>query len=217
MDYDEFSEFALRYVTSVHLRRSLPAGACAYLVGYLATYATVGVQTETLLQRISIHLQYGGGYEPLSELLAPTPETWKAVGWFFHAAHHSKLVVPGVQSSDTLHIALVTRVGGLYQVLYLVPPLVLVATGYVVAHYGETVASRGEDYAGASIVFGYFPFSVAGGLLYTSGHPAVGPDLLSTFFITGIGYPILFGWLGGRAARIWGEMTQPVEPSNPDM
>jgi len=167
MDYDEFTEFALRYVTSVHLRRSIPAGVCAYLVGYLTTYAIVAFQTETLLQEITIHLQYGGGSEPLGELLTPTPETWKAVGWFFHAAHHSKLVVPGIASSDTLHLALVTRVGGLYQVLYFVPPVVLVAAGYIVARYGETGTVRGEDYAGASIVLGYFPSAVAGGLLYT--------------------------------------------------
>lgn len=216
MGFNEFTEFSLRHVTNVHLRRSIPAGACAYLVGYFATYVTEVFQPETLLQRVIIHIPYGGGYVPLLELVNPKPPTWKAVGWFFHAAHHSKLVIPGLLSRDTLNIALVTRLGGPYQALYLIPPLVLVGTGYIVACYGETYGFRGEDYAGASIVFGYLPCAVAGGLLYTVGHPVVGPELLSTFFIAGGVYPILFGWLGGRTARMWGQITQRVQPSDPD-
>lgn len=126
------------------------------------------------------------------------------------------MVVPGLMSADTLTIDLVARFGGPYQALYLVPPVVLVVTGYVVARYGETVGVRGEDYAGASIVLGYLPCAVAGGLLYTVGHPAVGPQLLSTFFVAGGVYPVFFGWFGGRTARIWTQMMQPVEISNSD-
>lgn len=214
MNFDELTEFSLRYVTNVHLRRSIPAGVLAYAVGYLATYVAVASRVESLLRGITVELRYGGGYEPLVALIEPTPEPWKAVGWFFHAAHHSELVVPRLATRNVLNIDLVARVGGPYRALYVVPPVALVVAGYVVARYGTTTGPRGEDYAGASVVFGYLPCAVAGGLLYTVGRPSVGPDLFSTFFVVGGVYPLVFGWLGGRAARMWVGVSQPVGPSD---
>jgi len=172
--------------TEVPLRRSIPAGAFAYVVGYLATYLAVGPRAETLFRETTVELQYGGGAQPLYELVAPAPETWKAVGWFFHASQWSKLVNPQV-SGGTVRVDLLASAGGQYQALYLVAPVVLIVAGYLAARTGPTFGIRGEDYAGASVVFGYLPCAVPGGLLFTVGQPAVGPDLLATVFVAGVG------------------------------
>jgi hypothetical protein len=193
--------------TDVPLRRSIPAGALAYVVGYLATYLAIGSQTDSLLRETTVTLPYGGGTRPLLETVSPAPETWKAVGWFFHSAQRSKLVNPQA-SGVTAQLDLVTSAGGQYQALYLVAPVALLVAGYLAARTGPTFGVRGEDYAGASIVLGYLPCAVAGGLLFTVGQPAVGPNLFSTVFIAGGGYPVLFGWLGGWVARIRGDAAE---------
>lgn len=199
--------------TDVPLRRSIPAGVLAYLVGYLVTFLVVASRAEELLRSITVELQYGGGVEPFFELVEPTPETWKVVGWFFHAAQWSKVVNPQLRTGRTVKLDLVARVGGEYQLLYLVAPVLLFVAGYLVARTGTTYGVRGDEYAGASIVLGYLPCAVAGGLVFTVSHPAVGPDLLSTFFIVGAAYPVVFGWLGGRVARARERTSQSPEPT----
>ena len=197
--------------TDVPLRRSIPAGVLAYAVGYLVTYLAVASRAGTLLREITVELQYGGGVESFSELVAPTPEPWKVAGWFFHAAQWSKVVDPQLPTGGGVRLDLVARVGGEYRVLYLVAPVALVVAGYAAARTGKTFGVRGEDYAGAAIAVGYLPCAVAGGLLYTVGRPVVGPDLFTTFVVVGIAYPVFFGWLGGRAARVRERATQSSE------
>lgn len=197
--------------TDVPLRRSIPAGVLAYVVGYLATYLAVGPRVESLLREITVSLQYGGGTQSLYELVSPAPETWKAVGWFFHSSQWSKLVNPQLSSGETIRVDLVASAGGQYQALYLLAPALLLVAGYLAARTGTTFGVRGEDYAGASVVFGWLPCAVAGGLLFTVGQPAVGPDLFSTVFIAGVGYPVVFGWLGGWIARMRGGAAEASE------
>lgn len=203
--------------TDLPLRRSIPAGVLAYAIGYLSTYLAVGSRAETLLRETTVSLPYGGGVESLFELVAPAPETWKVVGWYFHASQWSKLVNPQLTSGETVRVDLVARAGGQYQALYLVAPVLLFVAGYLVARSGRTFGVYGDDYAGASIVLGYLPCVVAGGLLYTVGKPAVGPDLFSTFFVVGVVYPAAFGWLGGRVARMRSDATRASGPADPEV
>ena len=200
--------------TDVPLRRSIPAGVLAYAAGYLATYLAVASRSEALLREVTVELQYGGGgVESLLELVSPTPESWKVAGWFFHAAQWSKVVSPQLPTGGAVRLDLVARIGGEYLALYLVAPVALALAGYAVARTGRTPGIRGEDYAGAAVAFGYFPCAVAGGLLYTVGRPAVAPDLFTTFAVVGIAYPVLFGWLGGRAARARARPSRSAEPT----
>jgi len=188
--------------TDVPLRRAVPAGVVAYLVGYSVTYLAVASRAEALLREVDIEIPYGGGVQSFYALVEPAPETWKAVGWFFHSAQFSSVVNPQLSTGQTITVGLVSRVGGELLALYLVAPVVLIAVGYAVAQTGRTYGVRGEDYAGAAIVFGYLPLAAVGGLLYTVGRPAVGPSLLTSIFLVGVAYPVVFGWVGGRVARL---------------
>jgi hypothetical protein len=199
--------------TDVPLERAIPAGVVAYLVGYFSAYLAVAPRADALLRGVTVDIGYGGGVEPLFELLEPAPETWKVVGWFFHAAQHSKLVNPQLQTGRAVKVDLVAASGGAYQALYLVAPVALFVAGYVVARTATTYGVRGEDYAGAAVALGYLPCAAAGGLLYTVGHPAVGPDLLSTVFLVGVAYPVAFGWLGGFVARMRTRSTRSPDPT----
>lgn len=197
--------------TDVPLGRAIPAGVLAYAAGYLVTFFAVASRAEALLREVTVELGYGGGVRTFFELVSPAPESWKVVGWFFHAAQWSKVVNPQLASGRTLRLDLVAQVGGEYRALYLVAPAALLAAGYLVASTGTTYGVRGEEYAGAAIALGYLPCAVAGGLLYTVGRPTVGPDLLSSMFLVGAAYPVVFGWLGGRVARAREQPTRPPE------
>ncbi|PSQ49013.1 hypothetical protein BRD15_04365 [Halobacteriales archaeon SW_6_65_15] len=59
----------------------------------------------------------------------------------------------------------------------------------------------------------------AGALAYVVGYLAtylaVGPDLFSTVFVAGVGYPFVFGWLGGWIARMRGNAAETTESPEP--
>lgn len=184
----------------VPLRRSVPAGVVAYLAGYVAAFALVGSRTATLLGSVHVDGPYGET-EPLPALVDPVIPTWKFVGWVVHSAHGAKLVAPFPDYGATLTLNVVARVGGEYRLLYLVPPAVLAVAGYLVARTSRTYGARGEQFAGASVALGYLPCCVAGALLFSVGRPTIAPALSTSILYAGIGYPVVFGWLGGLAAR----------------
>lgn len=197
----------------VPLRRSVPAGVVAYLVGYAATFALVGSRTATLLESIRIDVRYGGP-ESLTALAETAIPAWKAVGWFLYGSHNVAVIGAFPERVGSVSLNVLARAGGEYRLLYLLPPVVLTVAGYLVARTTRTYGARGEQVAGASVALGYVACCVAGGLLFSLRIPPVGPDLIATIFFAGLGYPVVFGWLGGLAAR-WQAQREP-EPSGLD-
>lgn len=184
----------------ISLRRTIPAGVLAYLAQYAVAFALLGSRTGTALQSIQIEAAYGDP-EAFTTFLDGTIPAWKAVGWFLHSAHNAKLIAPLPDLGQTLTLNLVARTGGQYQLLYLLPPIVLLVAGFVVARTATTYGARGEQYTGASVALGYLPCCVAGGLLFSVGTPTISPSLVTSILYAGVGYPVVFGYLGGLAAR----------------
>jgi len=167
------------------------AGGAAYVVGLLLTFLLLTVDGEVDL----------GASEQVGTL--------DEVGWFFYSAHfaniETSLTVAGESrtSSDNLVSEASTQLPEV--VFYLVPILVLIALGYVVAStlgaWNPSVADCAAS--GAAVVVGYLPLSLVGVFLFTAstsnagGEASVGPDLLTSVLLVGLLFPLLFGAAGG--------------------
>lgn len=166
------------------------AGASGYVLSYLLVYVVAASSVRDSF--IGQVLDAGG------------EGTWKAVGWVFYNAHFVDTV--GSFSAFGLDVTRsVNLVGEEFSaVLFLVPPLVLVAAGIAVARAAGRLAS-GQDaaLAGATVVAGYLPLAVAGALLFVAGGEAgdVGPSLVPAVGLAGAVYPLVFGAVGGLVAR----------------
>lgn len=182
----------------VPLRRTVPAGVAAYVAGYLLTWVAAGGRLDRALST-TIDLPVTDP-QPLASAFSSQPPTWKVVGWVFHGAHHADLLVVPENRAGVHPVDIVARLGDGYAALYAIPPLVLLASAYLVVAYSETPGPTGERWAGVSITLGYALACFAGGLLFTFGRPPTGPDLLTTVFLGGFIYPVVFGGLGGSLA-----------------
>lgn len=184
----------------IPLRRTIPAGVLAFLAQYVAASGLLSPHIEGVLRAATVEIG-GGESAALPALVEPAIPTWKAVGWVVHAAHNAKLLVPLPERGATAAVNLVAQAGGWYRLLYLLPPVVLFGTAYLVARTSRTSGAQGEQFAGASIALGYLPCCIVGGFLFSVTTPPVAPDLLQSILYAGLGYPVVFGWFGGLAAR----------------
>lgn len=155
------------------------AGTVTYLLGYLIVFTTASSAVERIAR----------GYGPLEGAGAPFAPAWKAAGWAFYDAHLVGTRLPGVSG----HVDLVSLAG--VQFLYLVPPLLLVLAGGVVAMLVGVDGPRSGVRAGLTIAVGYLLFAVIGALLVS--FVGIQPDLLRASVIAGVVYPIAFGAIGG--------------------
>ncbi|GAA5058401.1 hypothetical protein ACFFQF_07045 [Haladaptatus pallidirubidus] len=190
--------------TNVPLRRAIPASVSAFLVQYAVVFALFGSRVSSLLRSKTIEPGFGIGSKSLWPLIEPSPAPWKTVGWMLHSAHGTDLIVRLPTYGMSSEIDLVALAGGWVRVLYLLPAVVLFATGYLVAQTSRTYGAHGEDYAGASIVLGYALCYFVSGLVFAVNGDGVGaePNMFTGLFLGGLFYPVVFGWLGGRVARL---------------
>lgn len=191
--------------TNLPLRRSIPAGIGAYVIGYLiavgANVGRVGAVTG---------IEMTGRYRDptsLGQLLVTTPSEWVVGGWLFYDAHLIPTSLPtadvgaGMMRLTNRHLLL--DLGGPVLALYLLPPLVLIATGYLVARVGETHGAQGQTFAGASVALGYGLAVILGAFLLTAkagqARVTASPAGLPSVFL-GVGYPLVLGAIGGTIA-----------------
>lgn len=206
--------------------RGAAVGVAAYLLGYLVTYAWLGGRVSSIATDVTATVSYRTAEtsftnEPLlSSLLerfgGVSSTTW--AGWLFYNAHGVpfSVRVPGRGTSGSVPNLLLAADDGLLPLLFVVPPLLLVAAGAVLARDASAVpagslpAGAGR---GATVVAGYLPLSVAGALVFTvpgfnpMNYGNLAPHLLGSVLVMGGLYPLVFGGLGGwvvtrvRAAR----------------
>jgi hypothetical protein len=165
------------------------AGALAWLLGYLLTYVAASGRIREFQE------SFLGQVADLFGLEIPA---WKIVGWVFYNAHFVDTAAGDGAGSA------IGGDGGFTALLYVVPPLVLLAAGLAVGR-----ASGGDDAAtgavsGASVLVGYLPLSVLGVLPFraTVAGTAVAPSLLPAVLLAGVLYPAVFGALGAGVAAL---------------
>lgn len=178
--------------------RSLPVvngalgGAGAYLLGYVITYLWKAQEYRDAFARIQPLVEVFGG---------ETPAPWKIIGWLYYSAHfvESRVAVGPV----TAYVDLVAQGEGSLEVLYVVPPLLLLVAGFLVARRTgdrETLVDGAQ--AGALVVGGYLVLVLIGVFAFqVSGS---GPDLVPSLLLAGLVYPLVFGAIGGALASSTG-------------
>lgn len=197
-------------VTHLPLRRSIPLGVAAYVGGYLLAVGTAMGRVDAVLA-VTIAGEdprtYSAAHvaaQPLGELLGSTPSPWVVGAWLFYDAQFVPTSVPepgptGAGGLTNRH--LIPAVDGGLFALYPVPPLLLVAAGYLVVHTGRTRGARGDLYGGASVALAYLPLLVVGAFVFTApaGRFVASPDGLQTIWV-GLVYPAVLGAIGGKLA-----------------
>ena len=168
-------------------------GVFAAVIGYLLTYLLVASEVR--------------------EAVGDTVAEWKAVAWFFYEAHMVDVEVSGrigsfagmstldlIAQSDTASATL----------LYVVPPLVLLAAGAVLA-VRWNVTDLGEAVvAGAPVAIGYAVVMGLGAVVTESTTEAsalgieasssIAPTFLPAIVLGGVLYPLVFATAGAAIA-----------------
>jgi hypothetical protein len=172
-------------------------GAIAYAVGYLSAFPIAS----------------GKVGESVPEFVP----AWKAAWWFFYNSHFTDITLSAsgvISGTDTVSFVS-NSTDPVVQLLYLVPPVVLVVVGALLArNAGLTDDTTEAAKAGALVVVSYLPLAVVGVFLTThSGTSSVSAGLIDAsvsaeysiqlvpaFLLTGLLYPLVFGAIGGGAA-----------------
>ncbi len=171
------------------------AGAAAYVFGYLLTYVTQQNQVEERLAGFNFFADLFGG--------DPIP-AWQGVGWLFYNAHFVDTEIPSVIGGARSLNLIAEADGGSLALLYVVPPLLLLAAGLAVGQLSGASEPTDGAQAGVLVVVGYLPLAVVGAFLfrYAVGDGSVTPDLITAVLLAGVVYPAVFGALGGVISTV---------------
>jgi len=159
-------------------------GAIVGVASFITTYIITGIVYS---------ITYSGG-DTTGEFLI-----WKAAGWAFYSVHNAN-IVPISQLAELLGGSLVPT-----PIAYLIPPAVLIGSGYTLAK-GSDIESYTEGATwGATVIVGYLPLCFVG--IFLTSHTKEGiislqisPDFTTSLLFAGILYPAIFGALGGMGA-----------------
>lgn len=171
------------------------AGAVAYVLGYLFAYVTQRNQVEEQLAGFNVFADLFGG--------DPIP-AWQGVGWLFYNAHFVATEIPSLVGGARSLNLIAEADGGSLTLLYVVPPLLLIAVGLVAGRLAGASDPPDGARAGVFVVAGYLPLAVIGAFLfrYSVGDGSVAPDLVTAVLLAGVVYPAAFGAIGGAASTV---------------
>ena len=163
------------------------AGAVAELVGYLLVFIiTSGKLRDSGLRQAFDAL---GGDLP----------TWRAVGWVFFNAHFVETQFDfGALGSTTG--SFVGGEDGLTVLLYVIPPLVLVAAGLAVGQYRDVDDPAAALTGAVGIVLGSLVLALIDLVLFQA--EGAGPVFATGILLAGVVYPLVFGTIGGLVATV---------------
>lgn len=191
--------------TALPLRRSIPAGAAAFVVGYLVTVAVAGTRTRALMG-VTVTGEFVESATLGGIFGSPPPEPVLG-GWLFYNAQFIPTSVPTADALNGFgrltNRSLLLAVDGVLLGLFLVPLGAVLGAGYLTVRLGPTYGVHGPTYAGASVAAGYLPLLIPGAFLLTANVPtapaAASPDGLLSVFV-GLVYATVVGALGGKLA-----------------
>lgn len=182
---------------------SLDGGGIAASAGVGALVAAIGYLLTTLLVRDEVRENFG------------SVPTWKGTAWYYYSAHLVELETTGSFGglSATSTVDLIAESGSANaDLLYVIPPLVLLGGGALLASrlrardLGEAVV------AGAPLAIGYGVVMSLGAIVVessdegsffgieTSGSTA--PELLPAIVLAGLLYPLVFATAGAVLATV---------------
>lgn len=166
-------------------------GVVAWILGYVFTYLLVATDVEeSALNRII-------------EFFEGESATYELVGWVFYNAHLVDVSYSGLGPFSPPR-NFIGGEDGFTLLLYVIPPLLLVAGGLAVARMNGATETNEGAIAGALVVPGYLVLTVVGVFLFevTVGGASGAPDLIPAVFIAGLVYPVVFGAIGGVIASL---------------
>jgi hypothetical protein len=163
-------------------------GAVVYVLGYLFTYVLTSSEIQNSFA------------QQLVEFATGDPGTWKIVGWVFYNAHFVSTNIPGLFGTSSVN--LIGEVDAFSAVLYVIPPLLLVAAGLFAGRQAGADDPASGATSGVLVLAGYLPLAIVGALLFviSAGDTSAGPDLITGVLLAGAVYPAVFGAVGGVAA-----------------
>lgn len=195
--------------------RGLVAGLFAVVVGFLATFALSNYADD--IRSIEELLSSNG--IPTGSAQSFLPKPYEIIAWEFLENHQVGVsaevggevdTLAGLVNADTGVVADVTDLllptSSQLQVL---PPVLLLVAGYLVASRTVRTDVRDAATAGAHVTLGYLLgivaiVSVASYQLSVPGTDVtlleISPEVASAIGIAGLAYPVLFGGLGGALA-----------------
>lgn len=179
------------------------------ILAFCCSYAIMYLWPGDVFQRATeqTFLEIRGAPTSVAEVLVmqdAVMPAWKEVGWIFYNAHFVQVSVP-LEANQWTMTNLLRSAGGDLLILFLVPPLTLMAAGYLVTRgkthvhdlrfdLGDSLGWRYWLNGGLMTAFGYLPLTFAVGILVH--HNRLGPDLLFVWILAGMVYPFVFGGLG---------------------
>lgn len=174
------------------------AGAVAYVLGYLFAYVTQQNAVEEQLQGFNFFADLFGG--------DPIP-TWQAVGWVFYNGHFVDTQVPALVGGARSLNLIAEAEGGSLTMLYVVPPLLLIAAGLAAGRLAGATEPTDGALTGALVLAGYLPLALIGAFAfrYSVGDGTVAPDTVTAVLLAGVVYPAVFGAIGGAVSTLLSE------------
>lgn len=189
------SEDRRRGIGGYPLGPAAVAGVALFLLGYLLTYLVkIGDVNEAL-------------ETPLVDLSAVAPPAvWQVIGWFFYAGHNVQVTLSGTLGGSTTWTTLGLDVPTW---LLLLPVGLLLVAGFATVRYAEIRRPGRGAMSGALVALPYLVCVVLLGILAgwtaSPGGTAslrIAPHLITTVFVAGVGYPVVFGGVGGALAAV---------------
>ena len=169
------------------------AGLAAFLIGYLVTFLWRGREIERSIEPL----------EALFSLFEAEPiGAWRVVGWLYYGGHFvdTRVTAEFGPFETAVYLDLVREGAGTLETLYLVPPVLLLVAGAIVAAGLRAPDIPTGAMVGASVVVGYLVAILAGLVVFAYG--GTRPDPVPAIVIAGLVYPVVFGAVGGVLGRV---------------
>lgn len=182
---------------------STDGGEIAASAGVGVFVAAIGYLLTTLLIRDEVGENFGS-----------VPE-WKGTAWYYYSAHFVELEASGSFGgiSGTSTVDLIAESGSANaDLLYVIPPLVLLAGGAILAARLGARDLGGAVAAGAPLAIGYAVVMSLGALVTETSAEgsffgvdvtgSTAPQLLPAIVLAGILYPLVFATAGAVLATV---------------